>query len=72
MLQLLVPDELRGRVMSLYMIAYGTTPLGSVIAGITTDSFGAPATVAASGLLVVALAALVAWRTPQLRGWASE
>ncbi len=40
-LQLLTPPELRGRVLSIYMLLFaGTTPLGSVIVGILADHQG--------------------------------
>ncbi len=47
LLQLSVPEELRGRVMSVYtMILLGISPLGSVIIGRAADTFGAPLAVA--------------------------
>ncbi|HSC43002.1 MAG TPA: MFS transporter, partial [Candidatus Binatia bacterium] len=44
-LQLLVPDELRGRVMSLYMLDRGFMPIGALFAGTTAHFIGAPSTV---------------------------
>jgi len=67
MLQLIVPDELRGRVMSIYMLDHGLSPAGALMAGISTHYIGAPTTVAIMGTLVIMLAAVVAWRMPQLR-----
>lgn len=47
LLQLTVPDNVRGRVMSLYtMILLGAAPFGSVAIGKLTDLFGAPLAVA--------------------------
>ena len=67
MLQTIVPDALRGRVMSLYMLDRGLQPAGSLLAGVTAHAIGAPATVAAMGSAVILLVLLVAWRVPALR-----
>jgi MFS family permease len=67
MLQLLVPDELRGRVMSLYMLDRGFMPAGALFAGTAAHFIGAPMTVATMGAIVVVLTLLVAWRIPAIR-----
>ncbi len=67
MLQLIVPDELRGRVLSLYMLDRGFMPLGALFAGTSAHFLGAPTTVAIMGATVITLAALVAWRIPAIR-----
>jgi predicted MFS family arabinose efflux permease len=67
LLQLIVPDELRGRVMSLYMLDRGFMPAGALFAGVTAHFIGAPSTVAIMGAVVVVLALMVAWRVPALR-----
>jgi predicted MFS family arabinose efflux permease len=66
-LQLLVPDELRGRVMSLYMLDRGFMPVGALFAGTTAHFIGAPSTVAVMGVIVIVLALFVAWRVPTIR-----
>jgi MFS family permease len=66
-LQLIVPDELRGRVMSLYMLDRGFMPAGALFAGVTAHFIGAPATVATMGAIVIVLVLLVAWRVPAIR-----
>ena len=66
-LQLVVPDELRGRVMSLYMLDRGFMPIGALFAGATAHYIGAPMTVATMGAIVIVLAAFVAWRIPAIR-----
>jgi MFS family permease len=49
-LQTIVPDEKRGRVMSFFLMAYlGTAPFGSLIAGALTGRIGAPLTLALGG-----------------------
>jgi MFS family permease len=67
MLQMIVPDELRGRVLSLYMLDRGFMPLGALFAGTSAHFIGAPTTVAIMGAIVIVLTALVAWRIPAIR-----
>ena len=68
LIQSMVPDRLRGRVMSVYsMVFMGLSPIGSLLAGGAAERFGAPYTVAAGGVICM-LAALVFWtRLPGLR-----
>jgi MFS family permease len=66
-LQLIVPDELRGRVLSLYMLDRGFMPLGALFAGTTAHFVGAPSTVAAMGAIVIILTGIVVWRIPAIR-----
>ncbi|HEU4345409.1 MAG TPA: MFS transporter [Candidatus Binatia bacterium] len=70
MLQLIVPEKLRGRVMSLYMLDRGLMPAGALFAGVVAHFIGAPSTVAAMGAIVIVLALIVAWRVPALRALA--
>ena len=68
LIQTLVPDELRGRVMSVYsMMLMGMSPIGSLVAGAAADRIGAPATVAIGGALSVAAAGVFWLRLPKLR-----
>ena len=67
LLQMLTPDALRGRVMSLYMLDRGLMPAGALMAGVSAHIVGAPATVALMGGVVIVLALLVAWRVPVMR-----
>jgi MFS family permease len=58
-LQSIVPDELRGRIASLYVMSFiGMSPLGALAAGWVAERFGPPHTLAVCGLLGVAAAAL--------------
>jgi MFS family permease len=58
-LQSIVPDEMRGRVMGIWTLIFGgMIPLGSLEAGLLADFIGTPATMAI-GALICALAALV-------------
>lgn len=67
LLQSIIPDALRGRVMSIYMLDRGLMPAGSLFAGVAAHFIGAPATVSVMGSVVILLALLVAWRVPILR-----
>jgi MFS-type transporter involved in bile tolerance (Atg22 family) len=66
-LQVTVPDELRGRVMSLYTLVFaGVSPVGAFLIGGTAELFGAPAAcVAGGGLGLACVLALAArWARP--------
>jgi MFS family permease len=53
--QSVVPEALRGRVMAFYTMAFlGTAPIGSLIAGAVAERIGAPATVAVGGVACLA------------------
>jgi predicted MFS family arabinose efflux permease len=57
LVQLHVEDAMRGRVMSVYNVAFrGGMPLGSVISGLLIKQTSVPVIMAGNGLLVVALA----------------
>ncbi|HEY9405663.1 MAG TPA: MFS transporter [Pyrinomonadaceae bacterium] len=68
LLQKLVTDEMRGRVMSMFMLSFiGAWPIGSFIAGVAARRFGAPHTLAAGGVVIVLFNLYVAIRSPRLR-----
>ena len=53
LVQLTVPDELRGRVISIYLVAFrGGMPLGSLVSGYFTMHFPTSAVIAVNGLLL--------------------
>jgi MFS family permease len=55
LIQSLIPDEYRGRIMALYaMTVVGLGPFGSLAAGALAHEFGARLTVMAGGLLALA------------------
>jgi MFS family permease len=67
-LQTLVDDGLRGRVMAFYTMAFfGTAPIGSLLAGVAAERFGARWTIAAGGLACVLSGLWLATRLPTLR-----
>jgi MFS family permease len=68
LIQTMSPDRLRGRVMSVYsMMFMGMAPFGAALSGVTAARWGAPATVAAGGVICIAAAAVFGWRWPALR-----
>ena len=56
--QVLIPDEIRGRVMSLMMMTFGLTPLGTVPISIVAEFLGAPFAIASASVLLVLAGAL--------------
>jgi len=67
-LQTIVDDDKRGRVMSFYMMAFvGTAPLGSLLAGALASSIGAPNTLLIGGVLCILGAVAFARKLPDLR-----
>ena len=51
-LQSVVDDDKRGRIMSLYTMSFmGTTPLGGLAAGLLADRYGAPTTLFGCGVI---------------------
>lgn len=67
-LQTIVSEELRGRVMSFYTMAFlGTAPIGSLVAGVLAELIGTPATIGVGGLACLAGAAWFARQLPGLR-----
>jgi MFS family permease len=61
LIHMAIPDEVRGRVMGLFMMSWGLMPLGTLPAGLLGDVVGVPLVVSVGGaiLALVALAALV-------------
>ena len=67
-IQTIVDDEKRGRVMSFYMMAFlGTAPFGSLIAGWLSSRIGAPHTLLIGGVCCLAGAAWFARALPAMR-----
>jgi MFS family permease len=68
LLQKLVTDEMRGRVMSMFILSFmGTMPIGNILAGSASHRFGTPHTLAAGGLVVTLAALTVAIFNKRLR-----
>ena len=73
LIQAMVPDQLRGRVMALYsMMFLGMTPIGSLLAGAVAAHIGAPITVAIGGVASFIGGVIFARKWPAMRAPARE
>jgi MFS family permease len=67
-LQTIVDDDKRGRVMSFYAMAFlGVAPLGSLLAGSLASRLGAAHVVQLAAAMCIMGSAVFAWRLPALR-----
>ena len=66
-LQLKVADEVRGRVLSIYLLTWGLLPLGQLPLGWLADHVGAPSATAIACALALGAVGLLALRAPALR-----
>jgi len=68
LIQSMVPDELRGRVMAVYsMMFMGMAPFGAFLGGALADKLGAPITVSMGAVACIGGAAIFWMRLPQIR-----
>jgi MFS family permease len=68
LIQSLIPNELRGRVMAVYsMMFMGMAPFGSLLAGFLAHRIGSPATVMLGGTVCIVGASVFRWYLPALR-----
>ena len=68
LIQAMVPDHLRGRVMALYsMMFMGMAPIGAYIGGATADRLGAPMAVMMGSIACIGGAAWFGVRLPKVR-----
>ena len=69
-LQTIVEERLRGRVMAFYTMAFlGTTPIGSLIAGTVADRIGPTNTIIVGGVACIAGGLWFAARLPKFRSY---
>ena len=67
-LQTIVDDDKRGRVMSLYVMSFiGMMPIGSLLAGVLANKIGAPRTLAISGIICLMATAFFITKLPALK-----
>jgi MFS family permease len=67
-LQSVVPDELRGRVMATYVFVYvGFTPIGSFIAGLVARFAGVQWAIFSGGVVMLAYSLWAFWKYPEIR-----
>ena len=68
LIQSMVPDHLRGRVMSVYsMMFMGMAPFGALLGGAVADRFSAPVAVGLGAIAAIGGAAIFGLRLPKLR-----
>jgi MFS family permease len=73
LIQSMVPNELRGRVMAVYsMMFMGMAPIGALLAGLLAGWLGAATTVAAGGAFCLLGGLIFLQRLPHLRGEARQ
>jgi len=73
LIQAMVPNDLRGRVMAVYsMMFMGMAPFGALFAGWVAGRVGAPRTVAVGGIVCVLAGSVFSMRLPALRPAASQ
>jgi MFS family permease len=68
LIQMSIPDELRGRVMSVYMLVFqGFFPIGSLLAGTIAERFGTPTGAGFGGAVALVAGFFWLWRAPHIR-----
>jgi MFS family permease len=68
LIQTLVPDSIRGRVLSMHTMAFlGFTPLGSLLVGALADHWGTPTALAFSSGFALLLTAIIVFTAPAIR-----
>lgn len=66
-LQLSVEDDIRGRVLSIYLLTWGMLPFGQLLVGALAGQIGTPMAVAVACVAALASIGIIAWRFPSLR-----
>ncbi len=64
LVQLNADNEYRGRVMSVYTMLWGLTPIGGLQVGLLSQSIGVQAAIAINGVIILAYAVLLWAKTP--------
>jgi len=68
-LQTLVDEDKRGRVMGLYTLSFmGTMPVGSLLAGAAASRIGAPWTLLVGGVCCILASLMFLKKLPETRG----
>jgi MFS family permease len=69
LVQLIAPNEMRGRVMSIYLVAFrGGMPLGSLASGYAASISSAPTVIAINGIALIAASVYFLLKTEEIRG----
>ena len=67
LVQVLTPDQLRGRVMSVRLIVFGLQPFALLITGVIAETYGAPLAVTLTGLSAIVCGIVILALFPALR-----
>ena len=68
MLQQIVPDELRGRVMAAYVFVYvGFAPIGSLIAGAVAHALNVQVAIGGGAAIMLAYSGWAFWKFPEIK-----
>jgi MFS family permease len=68
LVQLIAPNEMRGRVMSIYLVAFrGGMPLGSLVSGYFASLSSAPSVIAFNGVALLAVSVYFLLKTKEIR-----
>ena len=67
LMQTAVPDEMRGRVMGLYMMTLQAIPLGWLVGGSLGTAFGSEAALVTGAVAFTGIVAIAFIRSPELR-----
>jgi MFS family permease len=66
LLQILTPRQLRGRVMSIYLLNRGLVPVGALLAGALASQFSAPVAMRIMSVMALGIVCLVVVTRPQI------
>lgn len=67
LIQLAVPDELRGRAVGLWLLSVGSAPIGHLEMGLLVAALGAPLALLINGGLTLTTAVILLAHTPSYR-----
>jgi MFS family permease len=67
LVQLLSPEQLRGRILGVFMLNQGWKPLGGFLMGAGASLFGAPLTLASGAGICVFIASSLLFKSPRIR-----
>ena len=66
--QTIVPDNLRGRVMSIYSLSFfGLMPVGSLWIGFSAENLGLPVSIIVNAIILLSFSLFVLIAIPKLR-----
>ena len=68
LVQLIAPNEMRGRVMSIYLVAFrGGMPIGSLVSGYLASISSAPAVLTLNGIAMLTVSAYFLLKNKEIR-----